>query len=369
MKKELLALVFKTTNYARDLNIGETVLLTHRNGRYILSDGVNTYGEQITTFNESADNLLSYVADKRNIQLYIWDDEYNTYLSDSMVEVAAIDNEHIVIIPNDDVQEMLMMEPAEDELSIDDLLADLLCDNDCERCEDASNMTCEEVKEEKKEETRMFSDLGSSFGKINSDQFKLSINGLAVRGKEGKYYTFNPETRELVEVTTGFFDDMKDLLFVMPATELEVGDIILHQNKPYYISVAKNDVIKGIDFEDAIESTLVPKTNVFGIKYYTKVFNCLGTNNILGTDIASNPMMAYALMGGKDFDLSKVMLFQALGQGNGIADFSENPIMLMALMSNENGGGDLSNFAKMQVLSQLSGNKKKETKKATKETN
>ena len=286
-----------------------------------------------------------------------------------MVEVAAIDNEHIVIIPNDDVQEMLMMEPAEDELSIDDLLADMLCDNNCERCEDASNMTCEEVKEEKKEETRMFSDLGSSFGKINSDQFKLSINGLAVRGKEGKYYTFNPETRELVEVTTGFFDDMKDLLFVMPATELEVGDIILHQNKPYYISVAKNDVIKGIDFEDAIESTLVPKTNVFGIKYYTKVFNCLGTNNILGTDIASNPMMAYALMGGKDFDLSKVMLFQALGQGNGIADFSENPIMLMALMSNENGGGDLSNFAKMQVLSQLSGNKKKETKKATKETN
>ena len=67
MKKELLALVFKTTNYARDLNIGETVLLTHRNGRYILSDGVNTYGEQITTFDESADNLLSYVADKRNI--------------------------------------------------------------------------------------------------------------------------------------------------------------------------------------------------------------------------------------------------------------------------------------------------------------
>jgi hypothetical protein len=43
--------------------------------------------------------------------------------------------------------------------------------------------------------------------------------------------------------------------------------------------------------------------------------------------------------------------------------------MLMALMGNENGGGDLSNFAKMQILSQLSGNKKKETKKATKETN
>ena len=210
----------------------------------------------------------------------------------------------------------------------------------------------------------MFSELGSSFGKINTNQFRLSINGLAVRGKDGKYVTFNPETHELVEVTTGFFDEMQDLLFIMPATELEVGDIILHQNKPYYITSTREGNVRGIDFEEAVENTLVPKTNVFGMKYYTKVFNCLGTNNVLG-DIASNPMMAYALMGGKDFDLSKVMMFQALsGQGSGIADFSENPIMLMALMSNEKGGGEIGDFAKMQILSQLSKGNKKETKPA-----
>ena len=155
---------------------------------------------------------------------------------------------------------------------------------------------------------------------------------------------------------------MNDLLFLMPTMELEVGDIILHQGKPYYITSTRESNIKGIDFEDAVESVLIPKTNVFGMKYYTKVFNCLGTNNILGSDLASNPMMAYALMGGKDFDLSKLMMFQALsGQGNGIADFSENPIMLMALMSNEK-DGELSDFAKMQVLSQLSSPKKRKAK-------
>ena len=69
-------------------------------------------------------------------------------------------------------------------------------------------------------------------------------------------------------------------------------------------------------------------------------------------------MMAYALMGGKDFDLSKVMMFQALsGNNKGLTDFSENPVMLMALMSNEK-GGELSDFAKMQVLTQLANNKK-----------
>ena len=159
---------------------------------------------------------------------------------------------------------------------------------------------------------------------------------------------------------------MKDLLFVMPATELEVGEIILHQNdKPYYITSIENGNVRGIDFEEAVENTLIPKTNVFGIKYYTKVFNCLGTNNILGTDLASNPMMAYALMGGKDFDLSKMMMFQAMtGKGKGISDLSENPIMLMALMSNENGGNGLSDFAKMQILSQISTKTKKKEKSA-----
>ena len=364
MKDRLIALVFETHNgrIFREHNIGDKVLLSHSNDGYSLYDGHEFFGLQVTEPNSDIDisNLLNYVADKTNSKLIIWDKEYSRALDEQEVEIAAISQKYVIVVSKKGEEALLASQAAQD---FSNILADALNDivHPCE-CEEKC-----ECKEEEKEETEMFSDLGVSFGKLYGDQFRLSINGLAVRNAEGKYVTFNPETRELVEVTTGFFDDMRDLLFVMPATELEVGDIILHQNKPYYISVAKDNVIKGIDFEDAIEATLVPKTNVFGMKYYTKVFNCLGTNNILGSDIASNPMMAYALMGGKDFDLSKVMMFQALsGQGKGIADFSENPIMLMALMGNEK-GGDLSNFAKMQMLTQLSAKKKETKKSATKE--
>lgn len=369
MKKDLFSLVFKRTWNARELNIGDTVLLSHTEDGFIIWDGSSTYGTQIKSMDRDIESLLDFVSNRRNARLVIWDDENHPYLHDTMVEVAAITDDHIVIVLDENVQEALMKDMDEREnRQVDDFLKNLFSDI-CEAVDEEIDRSCEccEEKREEEEETSVFSELGSSFGKINTNQFRLSINGLAVRGKDGKYVTFNPETRELVEVTTGFFDEMRDLLFVMPATELEVGDIILHQNKPYYISYVKENTVKGIDFEDAVESVLVPKTNVFGMKYYTKVFNCLGTNNVLGSDLTANPMMAYALMGGKDFDLSKMMMFQALsGQGNGIADFSENPIMLMALMSNEKGGGDLSDFAKMQVLSQLAG-KKKETK-ATKET-
>ena len=377
MKDKMIVLVFRVPKNTVNLNIGEHVELEYDSVKehYCLNTEFARVSNQLFTPNsDDVKSLLEFVAKKDGRIAYIWDNERNIYLDNTIVEVKATNGEYIIVAPSEESQ-YLIGESIDQEPSIEELLKGLLGDTEndmtCEKCCDTERKcaVAEENKEEKKvkEETNMFSNLGSSFGKIGSDQFRLSINGLAVKGKDGKYVTFNPETRELVEVTTGFFDDMKDLLFLMPTTELEVGDIILHQNKPYYITVSKDNVVKGIDFEDAIESTLVPKTNVFGIKYYTKVFNCLGTNNILGTDIASNPMMAYALMGGKDFDLSKIMMFQALsGQGKGIADFSENPIMLMALMSNENGKNDLSDFAKMQILSGLS-NKKKPTKETKKE--
>ena len=377
MKDRMIVLVFRVPKNTVNLNIGEHVELEYDSVKehYCLNTEFTRVSNQLFTPNsDDVKSLLEFVAKKDGRIAYIWDNERNIYLDNTIVEVKATNGEYIIVAPSEESQ-YLIGESIDQEPSIEELLKGLLGDTEndmtCEKCCDTERKcaVAEENKEEKKvkEETNMFSNLGSSFGKIGSDQFRLSINGLAVKGKDGKYVTFNPETRELVEVTTGFFDDMKDLLFLMPTTELEVGDIIIHQNKPYYITVSKDNVVKGIDFEDAIESTLVPKTNVFGMKYYTKVFNCLGTNNILGTDIASNPMMAYALMGGKDFDLSKIMMFQALsGQGKGIADFSENPIMLMALMSNENGKNDLSDFAKMQILSGLS-NKKKPTKETKKE--
>lgn len=373
MKDKMIVLVFRVPKNTVNLNIGEHVELEYDSVKehYCLNTEFARVSNQLFTPNsDDVKSLLEFVAKKDGRIVYIWDNERNIYLDNTIVEVKAANGEYIIVAPSEESQ-YLIGESIDQEPSIEELLKGLLGDTEndmtCEKCCDTERKCAVAEENKVKEETNMFSNLGSSFGKIGSDQFRLSINGLAVKGKDGKYVTFNPETRELVEVTTGFFDDMKDLLFLMPTTELEVGDIIIHQNKPYYITVSKDNVVKGIDFEDAIESTLVPKTNVFGMKYYTKVFNCLGTNNILGTDIASNPMMAYALMGGKDFDLSKIMMFQALsGQGKGIADFSENPIMLMALMSNENGKNDLSDFAKMQILSGLS-NKKKPTKETKKE--
>ena len=384
MNSYTFVFAFTSTDLAKELNIGDIASLDYENCEYVIKKHGKVYSkEQIIAQNDDVDLLLSNIHEEHD-PFMIWDGSRVDKIIGAVVRVISITNNYVLTSPisqyHTDILTKMIDEAKEN--SVEDLVEEILADlkNIPDRTgltmDDMVNHshaglgmdnivshthnleTCDCKMKTEKEDKGMFSNLGSSFGKIDSKQFRLSINGLTVLGKDDKYYTFNPDTRELVEVTTGFFDDMKDLLFLMPTTELEVSDIILHQGKPYYITKVSENTVKGVDFEDAVESVLIPKTNVFGIKYYTKVFNCLGTNNVLGSDIASNPMMAYALMGGKDFDLSKVMMFQALsGNNKGLTDFSENPIMLMALMSNEK-GGELSDFAKMQVLTQLANNKK-----------
>ena len=371
MNSYTFVFAFTSNDLAKELNIGDIVSLDYESGEYAIKKHGKVYSfEQIIVQNDDVDLLLSNIHEEHN-PFIIWDSSRVDEIIGSIVRVISITNNYVLTSPisqyHTDILTKMISDAKENsvEVLVEEILSDLknipthldLAIEDMPS-HDHNSKICNCKMETEKEDKGMFSNLGSSFGKIDSRQFRLSINGLTVLGKDDKYYTFNPDTRELVEVTTGFFDDMKDLLFLMPTTELEVSDIILHQGKPYYITKVSENTVKGVDFEDAVESVLIPKTNVFGIKYYTKVFNCLGTNNVLGSDIASNPMMAYALMGGKDFDLSKMMMFQALsGNNKGLTDFSENPIMLMALMSNEK-GGELSDFAKMQVLTQLTNNKK-----------
>lgn len=371
MNSYTFVFAFTSTDLAKELNIGDIASLDYENGEYVIKKHGKVYSkEQIIVQNDDVDLLLSNIREEHN-PFIIWDSSRVDEIIGAAVKVISITNNYVLTRPIWQYHKDILTKMVNDakENSVEDLVEEIL--SDLKNIPTHSDLTIEDMPshdhnskicnckmETEKEDKGMFSNLGSSFGKIDSRQFRLSINGLTVLGKDDKYYTFNPDTRELVEVTTGFFDDMKDLLFLMPTTELEVSDIILHQGKPYYITKVSENTVKGVDFEDAVESVLIPKTNVFGMKYYTKVFNCLGTNNVLGSDIASNPMMAYALMGGKDFDLSKMMMFQALsGNNKGLTDFSENPIMLMALMSNEK-GGELSDFAKMQVLTQLTNNKK-----------
>ena len=198
-------------------------------------------------------------------------------------------------------------------------------------------------REEEKDMDNVFGKLG--FGKCADTRFALSINGVAVRqANTNKYVVYNKENNEFVD-TTDMLINIKDALFVLPAVEINVGDTVLHENKAYYI-VGTGREIKAVSYDDCTQTVLIPKSTMFGLKYFTKVFSMFGDNFAATGELFSNPMMLMALMNGEGSnDISKLMLLSSMTKGEGF----NNP-MVMSMLLNGDNKSDLSTFAMMSML-------------------
>jgi len=209
-----------------------------------------------------------------------------------------------------------------------------------------SNKYEEETEDYESEENSVMENIfNGSFGKLRNDRFKLSMNGIAVyQPSSGKYIVYNKDNNEFVDVNDLLFD-IKDALFLLPAVEVVAGDTILHEDKAYYV-VDTRDGIKAVSYEDCTQTVLIPKSTMFGIKYFTKVFSMFGDNFAATKDLFSNPMMLMALMEGKNSDLSQLMLFSSLSKG----DLGSNPMALAMLLKDGKGDSTLSTLAMMSMF-------------------
>lgn len=217
------------------------------------------------------------------------------------------------------------------------------CFDLCECKEEKIKMACEPVRKEETQMDNVFGKLG--FGKCTDPRFSLSINGLAVRQANGKYVVYNKENNEFVDASDMLIN-IKDALFILPATEINEGDTVLHEGKPYYIVDITRNEIKAVSYEECTQTVLIPKTTMFGLKYFTKVFSFFGDNFAATGELFNNPMMLMALMGdSKDGDLSKLMLLSSLSKG----DLGSNPMLLSMLMKDDS-KSDFSTFALMSML-------------------
>jgi len=206
-----------------------------------------------------------------------------------------------------------------------------------------SQHTCApEEREESSTMDNLFGNMG--FGKLHDCRFKLSMNGIAVAQPNGHFVVYNKDNNEFVDVSNTLFD-FKDALFLLPAVEVNVGDTILHENKPYYIVNTTNE-IKAVSYEDCTQTVLIPKSTMFGIKYFNKIFSMFGDNFAATGDLFSNPMMLMALLNGKDGDLSQLLLLNSMSNG----DLNSNPMALAMLLKGGKGDDSLSTIALMSMF-------------------
>lgn len=195
------------------------------------------------------------------------------------------------------------------------------------------------------------------FGKVNSNNVKMSHLGIAVKNREGVYVAYDKTAKAITNVDIASVDG-DSLLYQIPmqVTDIKVGNCILHNNAYFYIT--STNPLKGICYYDGTEDVIKLTANMFGFNFITKIVSVL---DMMPNGNNMNNMMLPLLMldknsNGSDDTLKAVLMMQMMQpQANnaqqaqtGMTNMFNNPMMLLAL------AGDNSDMASLLMMSMMS---------------
>lgn len=197
--------------------------------------------------------------------------------------------------------------------------------------------------------TNMFGNMfkNMQFGKLETNDIKYSMKGIAFKTTDGDYVCYNPDF-----TFTNVANMVMDIpIFAMPVSkdQIKVGDVIKHNDAWVIVNDVTSSEIKVAKPWTKEIVSVIPETSIFGFSFYTKVMNPF--ENFGTTATADNPfgnILPFMLMSGGTKN-SNDMLMMMLAFGGGKIDFS-NPMMMYMLM------GDNGNTNDMLMMMMLSGN-------------
>lgn len=182
------------------------------------------------------------------------------------------------------------------------------------------------------------------FGAVDGDIFKMTIDGNISIKSGDKYVIFDKETRALKDVSITSFN-CNSLLYKMPTpiSNIQEGDVILYNNKPYFVVYIINgeNMINVIDVEETTKTSIAPIQNMFGFNYVTKVCK------MMGNQTGINPIMLMMLSQGNKLDMSNLLPLIMMNK-EGTMD---NMLLLMMLSQGNN--GDMSNLLPLLMMGNM----------------
>ena len=197
--------------------------------------------------------------------------------------------------------------------------------------------------------TNMFGSMfkNMKFGKLETNDIKYSMKGIAFKTTDGDYVCYNPDFT---------FTNVANMvmyipIFAMPVSkdQIKAGVVIKHNDAWVIVNdVAPSEIKVAKPWTKEIVS-VIPETSIFGFSFYTKIMNPF--ENFGTTATADNPfgdILPFMLMSG-DTKNSNDTFMMMLALGGRKIDFS-NPMMMYMLM------GDKGNINDMFMMMMLSGN-------------
>lgn len=213
------------------------------------------------------------------------------------------------------------------------------CEVDCL----ASRVSVLEAEKKEKEDKNM-KNFNFDFGPCTNDQCHVSMYGIAVKNAAGVYVSYNPDTKEIVDVDILNFEGAKYMYKIPVAlNDIAVGDVIIHNRKPMFViglSTDGSNNLTCIDVCAGEQKTIVPTVSPFGFSFITKIvslFNSMMTSTNTGNPF-DNMWMLMLFNDNKGIDMKDILIMSMLNNKDGFNNM--NPMMMMMLMDDSDNKKD-----------------------------
>lgn len=179
------------------------------------------------------------------------------------------------------------------------------------------------------------------FGPCTTDNIRMSMYGLAVKNANGTWVSYNPESKEIIDVDIFNFDGGK-FLYKMPVAikDIAPGMVIVHNRKAMFVIEVGDSGITVVDPQAGEEKKILPTKNCFNFNFYTRVVSLFDSfmKSPENAPSAENPfgnMWMYMLMD-EDQNMSDMLLPMMLMSQNGNTFNGINPMMFMLMDGKQN---------------------------------
>ena len=194
------------------------------------------------------------------------------------------------------------------------------------------NTKMDVINEKENNNMKMFGNF--DFGKVDGNTVRMSMYGLAVKNNVGTWVSYNTATNEVIDVDVMNFDGSNFMYKIPVAIEqVKVGDIVIHNRKPVYVTGIADGKLSAIDVMAGEEKVVLLTRNMFGFNFVTKVVSLMDMTG-MAKPSAENPfgnMWMLALMGdNKEFDFKDMLMMQMLS-GQLSTNASMNPMLALLL--------------------------------------
>ena len=162
---------------------------------------------------------------------------------------------------------------------------------------------------------------------------RLSMYGMAIQNVAGEWVSYNPDSREIINVDVFNMADGGKYMYKMPVAiaDVAVGDIVIHNRVPMFVTaINENGTFEVTDVRAGETKNIIPTRNMFSFNFMTKVVSLFGAfTNAPTADQPFGNMLPF-LMLGDNKEIDPMLMFMMMNQGG--TNVMGNPMMMYFMM-------------------------------------